>query len=84
MAVTGLIALGLSKLARLAPASQMTLLLVTMFVNAGNYGLAVSAYAFCQRGLARAVVFYVVNNFLTYTLGVYLASRCSHTRGAAI
>ena len=52
-----------------------TFVLTTSFVNAGNYGLPLSLFAFGETGLALAVIFYVVSNLLTLTLGVFVASQ---------
>lgn len=56
-------------------AMQSAFLLATLFVNAGNYGLSVNLLAFGETALARAIVYFVVNNVLINTLGIYLASR---------
>jgi hypothetical protein len=48
-------------------------ILSTSFVNAGNYGLPLSLFAFGERGLELAVVFFVVTFVLVFTLGVFIA-----------
>lgn len=60
------------------------LILVCMFVNAGNYGLGVNQRAFGDEGLARAVIFFTTNTLLVYSLGVSVAagSDGSGVRGA--
>lgn len=50
-------------------------MLSVVLVNAGNYGLPLSNFAYGQAGLQRAIVFYVVTALVASTLGVYLASR---------
>ena len=50
-------------------------LLVTLFMNAGNYGLPVALLAFGETGVEFAVVFFVCQATLGGTLAVYLASR---------
>jgi hypothetical protein len=45
------------------------------FANSGNFGLAVSEYAFGQAGLALAVICYVTDNAMLNSLGVYLAAH---------
>jgi predicted permease len=54
---------------------QRALLLVVLFVNAGNLGLPVTKFAFGEAGLERAVVYFVVNVLLTNTVGVFIAAR---------
>ena len=53
------------------------MLLATMFINAGNYGLPVVLFAFGQVGLSHASLFFVMNAILVYTLGVMIASAGS-------
>lgn len=50
------------------------MLLTSMFVNAGNYGLPVVLFAFGQTALSYASLFFVTNAILMYTLGVVIAS----------
>ncbi|MEF8786714.1 MAG: AEC family transporter [Haloarculaceae archaeon] len=49
--------------------------LVSIFSNAGNYGIPVSEFAFGAVGRSTAVVFIVAQSVAMYTLGVYLAAR---------
>jgi predicted permease len=60
---------------RLPRADVITLLLVVMFVNGGNYGLTLNKLRYGDEGLSRAVVYFVVSTMLVYTLGV-LRFRC--------
>ncbi len=54
-----------------------TFVLVSIFSNAGNYGIPVSEFAFGETGRATAVVYIVAQSVAMYTLGVYLAARGS-------
>jgi len=54
---------------------ESAFLLVTLFVNAGNYGLSVNLLAFGEATLARAIIYFVVSSLLINTIGIYLASR---------
>jgi predicted permease len=54
---------------------ESAFMLSVVVINAGNYGLPLSEFAFGQIGLQRAVVFYVITAILANTLGVFLASR---------
>lgn len=49
--------------------------LVSVFPNAGNYGIPVSEFAFGATGRATAVMFIVVQAVMMYTVGVYIAAR---------
>lgn len=51
------------------------LVLTSVFPNAGNYGIPLSAFAFGAVGRSTAVLYIVVQAVLMYTLGVYVASR---------
>ena len=52
-------------------------ILTTMFVNAGNYGLPVVMFAFEDKALGYASVFFVTVAIFAYTLGVIIASMGS-------
>jgi predicted permease len=69
-AVTWLAALAL----RLDRVMISALMVVVMFANGGNYGLPLTSFAFGQEALARASVYFVISAFLTYTVGIFLAS----------
>jgi len=58
---------------RLSRELATAFVLSTSFVNAGNYGLPVSLFAFGERGLELAVIFFVVTFVLVFTLGVFIA-----------
>ncbi len=49
-------------------------MLTTMALNAGNYGLSLNLFAFGEEGLAYASLFFVTSALLTYTVGVTVAS----------
>lgn len=57
------------------------LVMVSSFTNSGNYGIALSAFAFGAVGRATAVLYLVGQSLIMYTLGVYLASRSGGERG---
>jgi predicted permease len=52
-------------------------MLVSMFINAGNYGLPVVLFAFGETALSYASVFFVTNAILSYSVGVFIASMGS-------
>jgi hypothetical protein len=51
-----------------------SLVVASMFVNSGNYGLAATKFAFGDAALARALVCFVFGTVVVYTLGILIAS----------
>ena len=51
-----------------------TLVVAAVFVNGGNYGLALNQFAFGSEAVARAVVYYVISTLCVYTVGVTAAA----------
>ncbi len=49
-------------------------LLVSMFPNAGNFGLSLTDFAFGSQALAWSSVFFIVSSMTTNSLGVYIAT----------
>lgn len=72
--LTGLLAFAAGRLMRLDRRTLAAVLLTTMFVNAGNFGLPVIQFAFGDTALAFASLYFVANSILAYTLGVVIAS----------
>jgi predicted permease len=70
----GGVALVMALLMRAKRQDTIALLLVLMFVNAGNYGLTLNRLRFGEEGLARAIVYYIISTILVFTLGVFIAS----------
>lgn len=56
---------------------RATVVLSAFCLNAGNYGLSIVAFAFGEAVLARAVVVWIGNTILNYSLGVFIASSGS-------
>ncbi len=59
---------------RLPRRSMVTLLVVTIFVNSGNYGLTLVQLRYAEEGLSRAIVYYTASTILLYSVGIFLAS----------
>ncbi|SIR47909.1 hypothetical protein SAMN05421858_2419 [Haladaptatus litoreus] len=55
------------------------LVLASSFPNAGNYGIPLSQFAFGEVGRSTAILYIAAQSVLTYTVGVYLASRGNGT-----
>lgn len=64
-----------TRMMRVSEPRTNALLLSTILMNTGNYGLSASLFAFGQEGFDRAVMYFTTTQFFMYTLGVYLASR---------
>jgi predicted permease len=77
-AAGGLIIAGLAfligKLFHLDRGSLAIVVLNSMIVNAGNFGLPLISCAFGQETLAYASIFFVTNSLILYTFGVMIAS----------
>lgn len=58
--------------ARLARCSYKTFVPPMMFTNSGNIGLPVAVFAFGEQALPAAVVLFLIENGLHFTLGTYL------------
>jgi len=64
----------LGRLFRLERKMLAAVLLCTLSLNAGNYGLSLNLFAFGEKALAYASLFFVTSAILTYTVGVTIAS----------
>jgi predicted permease len=67
----------LGSILRLDRRTLAAVLITAMFMNAGNYGLPLTSFAFGETALAFASVFFVVNAMFTNTLGIVIASSGS-------
>jgi len=61
-----------------------SLVVASMFVNSGNYGLAATKFAFGEAALARALVCFVFGTVVVYSLGVLIASMGKFSVGQAL
>ena len=64
----------LGSLLRIERPALISILITTMFANTGNYGLPLVSFAFGEKALPYAGIYFVVTTTLFYTLGVLLAS----------
>jgi len=62
------------RILRFSRVKTVTLMIVVMFVNGGNFGLTLNQLRYGEAGLSRAVVYFVVSTALVYTVGVFIAS----------
>jgi predicted permease len=68
------LALLIGKIFRLERPVLIVVVLTSMCVNAGNYGLPLVSFAFGESALAYASIYFVASNLILYTLGVLVAS----------
>ena len=68
---------------RLDGPSRATFVVSVLFMNAGNYGLPVALFAYGDAGFSVAVVFFVFQAILGWTVGVFLTARSSAGVSAA-
>jgi predicted permease len=62
------------KLFRLERGALVVVVLTSMCVNAGNFGLPLVSFAFGQEALAYASIFFATNSLILNTLGVIISS----------
>jgi predicted permease len=64
--------------ARLAGIAAKTFVPPMMFTNSGNMGLPLAVFAFGEQALPAAVVLFIVENGLHFTLGTWMMDRHAH------
>lgn len=72
---SGLLAL---PVARLSGIQSKTFVPPMMFSNSGNMGLPLAVFAFGEQALPAAVVLFIVENGLHFTLGTYIMDHRAH------
>jgi predicted permease len=73
-----------ARLLRLEGPTRSSFLMALLLMNAGNYGLPATLFAFGEEGLSRAALFFTVSATLSASLGVYLAARGQASAWAAL
>ena len=74
IALMGLLTWLLGTFFKLERPVLMSILITTMFGNTGNYGLPLVSFAFGEKALSYAGIFFVTTTFIFYTFGVLIAS----------
>lgn len=74
ISIVGVIAYGIARLLKLERSKIAAVVLTSMLINAGNFGLAIVKFGFGEQALAYASVFFVINAIFAYTVGVFIAS----------
>jgi len=77
MLVIGLLTWLISKILRFERKMMSAVIITAIFMNAGNYGLPLTSFAFGDQALAFASVFFVMNAMFTNTVGIVIASSGS-------
>ena len=72
--IAGALALAAGKMLRLERGLLAGVLLGSMFMNAGNFGLSATLFAFDEAALSYASLYFVTAASLAYTLGAFIAS----------
>jgi predicted permease len=72
--IIGMLACLLGRMLRVERHLLASLVVASMFVNSGNYGLAATKFAFGEAALARAMVCFVFGTVIVYSLGILIAS----------
>lgn len=67
----------IGRLLRFDRKTLAAVMITAMFMNAGNYGLPLTSFAFGAAALAFASVFFVINAVSTNTIGIVIASSGS-------
>ena len=70
---SGLIAYLITRFRKTDAPSTAALLLTTMFMNSGNYGLPTAHFAFGQAGLDRALLYFIAQAIMAQTLTIAIA-----------
>ena len=77
LCLVGFLTWMIGRLLRLERSMLAAVLLSALFINAGNFGLPVTDFAFGEPALAYATLFFVAMYMLTNTVGVVIASTGS-------
>ena len=79
-----LIAFILSKVFGFSRKVIVVVVLTTLLVNAGNYGLSLNEFAFGQEALAYASIYFVCSNIMVNSFGVMIASMGKASLGQSL
>jgi predicted permease len=72
--IIGMLTYLLGRLLKVEQTALISILITTMFANTGNYGLPLVSFAFGEKALPYAGIYFVTTTLLFYSLGVLLAS----------
>jgi predicted permease len=77
--LVGVITWLIGRVLRLERRLLIAVLITTMFMNAGNFGLPLNLFAFGDLALAHASLYFIMSGIMTYTVGVVIASMGSNS-----
>jgi predicted permease len=77
--IVGLIAWLVTRLLKVERTISAGIILTSMLMNAGNYGMPVVLFAFGASALGYASIYFVTMAILTYTVGIIIASMGTAT-----
>jgi predicted permease len=80
----GLLTWIVGRLMKLERRILAAVMICTVAINAGNYGLSLNLFAFGKETLAYASLFFVTSAILTYTVGVVIASMGKSSLGTSL
>jgi malate permease and related proteins len=72
--LVGVLTYVLGKILKVERTALISIIITSMFANTGNYGLPLVSFAFGERALSYAGIYFVTTTLLFYSLGVLLAS----------
>jgi len=72
--IMGSFAFGLGRLLQLERSALTAAVITTMFANTGNYGLPLVTFAFGEKALPYASIYFVTTTLMFYSVGVLIAS----------
>jgi len=72
--VVGVITYIFGKMLKVERTALISILITSMFANTGNYGLPLVSFAFGEKALSYAGIYFVTTTLLFYSVGVLLAS----------
>ncbi len=84
MACVGALTWALGRAFKLDRRTLAGVMIASLFMNAGNYGLSVVLFAFGEEALRYASLFFVTGAIMAYTFGVIIASMGSVSFGKAL
>jgi hypothetical protein len=84
MLIIGLLTLLIGRILKFERKMMAAVLITAIFMNAGNYGLPLTSFAFGEQALAFASVFFVISAMFTNTIGIVVASSGTMSVGNAI
>ena len=70
----GVVTYLLGKMLKVERTALISILITSMFANTGNYGLPLVSFAFGDKALSYASIYFVTTTLLFYSLGILIAS----------